>query len=219
MGNNYAMEQKNIMYVKKTPMPSWGGALLIIAGVINMAGGIAALTRQSDFNSFFNITSVNGSVYTGGPLIFIGAIALAGGIVGLMRTVWGLALAGGILAILPSPGWIFGVPGLILTTMSKPEFDYRRALEAEGKVTAAPAQAMPAMIQPGVMQPAAVAMTHAMSVQGYLTGLDYPANKNEISVFAKTNGAPSQVMMYMNRLPNREYKSPSDLDSEFSKIK
>jgi hypothetical protein len=199
-------------------MPPWGGALLIIAGLINIAGGIAALTRQTDFNNFFNITSVNGSAYTGGPLIFIGVITLIGGIVGVMRMVWGLALAGGILAILPSPGWIFGVPGLILIAMSKPEFNYRRVLEAEGKVIAAPAQATPTM-QTGPMQPAAMPTAGRMSVQGYLTGLDYPANKNELSIFAKSNGAPAQVMMYMNKLPNREYKSPVDLEDEFSKIK
>ena len=217
MGMNYAKEQQNVMYVKKTPKPSWGGALLIIAGLINIGGGIAALTRQTDFNNFFNITSVNGSAFTGGPLIFIGAIALIGGIAGAMRMVWGLALAGGILAILPSPGWLFGVPGLILTAMSKPEFDYRRVLE--GKTAAAPAQAVPPMAQPGVMPPAAMPMANRMSLQGYLTGLDFPANKNELAIFAKSNGAPSQVLMYMNKLPNREYMSPSDVDGEFSKIK
>ena len=214
MGRNYAMEQKNILYVRKTPMPSWGGALLIIAGLVNMAGGITALVRQTDFNNFFNITSVNGSVFTGGPLIFIGAVTFIGGIMAALRMVWGLALAGGILAVLPSPGWIFGIPGLILVSVAKPEFDYRSVLAAEKGATAAPARVMPAVMQPGIAQ-----MAEARSVQGYLSGLDYPANKNEISIFAKSNGAPSQVMMYMNRLPNREYKNPDELDQEFSKIK
>jgi hypothetical protein len=189
------------MYVKKTARPTWGGILLIIAGLLNIGSGIGASAAAAFFEDLFDFT---GAIFAGAPLIFIGLVSLVGGILAITRSVWWLALVGGILAVLPSPGWLFGVPGLILVSLSKPEFDYKEVLMEERR---------------GAMEMAPTAGINTATVQTYLRGINYPADKAMITSVAKANAAPDAVMMYMNRLPEREYRSSAEVNEEFSKIK
>ncbi len=53
----------------------------------------------------------------------------------------------------------------------------------------------------------------------YMKGIDFPADRKKIISTAKANGAPESVMEYMNRLPNREYNYPTDVEQEFGKLK
>lgn len=53
----------------------------------------------------------------------------------------------------------------------------------------------------------------------YLKGIDFPAKKDEIVEHAKANGAPENVMSFLNRLPDRDYRLPTDVEEEFSKMK
>ncbi len=53
----------------------------------------------------------------------------------------------------------------------------------------------------------------------YMKGIDFPADRKKIISVAKANGAPENVMAYMNRLPEREYNYPTDVEQEFGKLK
>ncbi len=55
--------------------------------------------------------------------------------------------------------------------------------------------------------------------QGDLKGIDYPVNKQELVNHAKSRGAPENVMSFLNRLPDREYRFPTDVEEEFGKMK
>lgn len=197
------VKHDNVMYVKKTSRPMWGGALLIIAGLLNIGSGIGVTVALEAIEDFFDFTGV---VFAGGPMIFIGAVTVIGGIATLMRRVWWLAIVGGILGVLPSPGWIFGVPGLILASVSKPEFDYREVLAEEREMMAERA-AMPETAR------------SVPQMQSYLQGMAYPTTKHKIASFAKSNGVPEEVMLYINRLPDREYHNPEEVEEEFRKIR
>ncbi len=59
----------------------------------------------------------------------------------------------------------------------------------------------------------------AAQIQVYLKGIDYPVNKKGLIDTAKKNGAPEHVMMWLNRLPERQYNVPTDVEVEFGKIK
>ncbi len=56
-------------------------------------------------------------------------------------------------------------------------------------------------------------------LQMYLKGIDYPANKQKLIQTAKSNNAPENVMSFLNRLPEREYRAPTEVEQEFGKMK
>ncbi|MBI2868690.1 MAG: DUF2795 domain-containing protein [Chloroflexi bacterium] len=53
----------------------------------------------------------------------------------------------------------------------------------------------------------------------YLKGIDFPADKHKIIETARSNGAPEDVMMFFNRLPERQYSYPTEVEQEFGKLK
>ncbi len=59
----------------------------------------------------------------------------------------------------------------------------------------------------------------AAQIQVYLKGMNYPANKKQIVDKAKANNAPQNVMDFLNRLPERQYQFPTDVEREFGKMK
>ncbi|MBI2868770.1 MAG: DUF2795 domain-containing protein [Chloroflexi bacterium] len=59
----------------------------------------------------------------------------------------------------------------------------------------------------------------AAQIQVYLKGMDYPSGKQGIISKAKENGAPDNVMAFLNRLPEREYRRPNEVEQEFGKMK
>ncbi|MBI2868769.1 MAG: DUF2795 domain-containing protein [Chloroflexi bacterium] len=59
----------------------------------------------------------------------------------------------------------------------------------------------------------------AAQIQVYLKGIDYPVNKQQLVSHAKSNGAPENVMSFLNRLPERQYSFPTDVEQEFGKLK
>ena len=58
---------------------------------------------------------------SGCTVAIIGILAIVGGIYALRRKIWGLALAGSIAAFFPS--WILGLTAIVLTALSKNEFE------------------------------------------------------------------------------------------------
>jgi hypothetical protein len=59
----------------------------------------------------------------------------------------------------------------------------------------------------------------AAQIQVYLKGIDYPVGKQEIIQTAENNNAPENVMSYLNRLPEKQYYYPTDVEQEFGKMK
>jgi hypothetical protein len=50
-----------------------------------------------------------------------------------------------------------------------------------------------------------------IQIQRYLKGLQYPASKEDIIQRARDAGAPNEVVEFMQKLPDQEYKSPIDI--------
>ncbi|MCW2877937.1 MAG: hypothetical protein JWQ95_2037 [Sphaerisporangium sp.] len=48
-------------------------------------------------------------------------------------------------------------------------------------------------------------------VQKFLSGVDYPATKEQLLEHAKRKGADEQAMEALRRLPDREYDGPSGI--------
>ncbi len=59
----------------------------------------------------------------------------------------------------------------------------------------------------------------AAQLQVYLKGMDYPANRQKIINHAKSLNAPDNVMQFLNRLPERQYTRPTEIEQEFGKMK
>ncbi len=59
----------------------------------------------------------------------------------------------------------------------------------------------------------------AAQIQVYLKGIDYPVNKQQLIDHAKSMNAPENVMSWLNRLPERQYSFPTDVEQEFGKLK
>ncbi len=59
----------------------------------------------------------------------------------------------------------------------------------------------------------------AAQIQVYLKGIDYPVNKTQLTQHAQSRGAPDNVMSFLNRLPERQYNVPTDVEREFGKMK
>ena len=63
------------------------------------------------------------------------------------------------------------------------------------------------------------AKVSAAQIQVYLKGMDYPATRQRIIDHARAQGAPENVMDYLERLPEREYGRPNHVEEEFGKMK
>lgn len=59
----------------------------------------------------------------------------------------------------------------------------------------------------------------AAQLASYIKGITFPADKQRITSIAKSNGAPDNVMQFVNKLPNRNYTRPTEIEQEFSKLK
>lgn len=59
----------------------------------------------------------------------------------------------------------------------------------------------------------------AAQLQVYLGGIDYPVNKQQLVDHARSKNAPDNVMGWLEKLPEREYTRPNDVEHEFGKLK
>lgn len=53
----------------------------------------------------------------------------------------------------------------------------------------------------------------------YMKGMSFPAGKSEIVEKAMSNGAPENVLKFMNKLPERQYRRANEVEQEFGKMK
>jgi len=119
--------------MKLTWKPIMSGILDIVSGAIGMVGGVYFVVLTSLFRSMYEILNVDPLVieqteqlisrFFAIPfvLVFIGIIAIIGGVYALQRRIWVLALAGAICSCMVFP--IFGLPSIIITGLAQEEFN------------------------------------------------------------------------------------------------
>jgi hypothetical protein len=111
------------MAQNKTWMPMVAGILDIVAGCWGLIlalmfifiGGVTRFVPDVPPYLFPIFTALSL------PFACVGILAIVGGIYALKRKIWGLALAGSIAAFLPA--WILGLTAIVLTALSKNEFE------------------------------------------------------------------------------------------------
>ena len=59
----------------------------------------------------------------------------------------------------------------------------------------------------------------AAQMAQYLKGIGFPASKQDVVNTARSNDAPEKIMSYMNRLPEKTYHRPTEVEQEFGHIK
>ncbi|MGA7678366.1 MAG: hypothetical protein WCA51_08375 [Dehalococcoidia bacterium] len=108
---------------KETWMPTTAGILDIIAGSCGLICALVFVSLGGIMRFVPNVPAYLWPIFTAlaVPLALIGILAIVGGIYALRRKAWGLALAGSIAAFFPS--WILGLTAIVLTALSKNEFD------------------------------------------------------------------------------------------------
>ena len=110
-------------------LPVAGGALILVSGILGLVWWglfIAAGTAASNTIPFFGAGFANIILVCGAIGIIFSLIAVLGGVMGVMRKMWGLALVGGIFGLLSIGyflGSILGLVGLILVAISKKDFN------------------------------------------------------------------------------------------------
>ncbi len=52
----------------------------------------------------------------------------------------------------------------------------------------------------------------------YLKNMEFPADKQKIISMAKDKGMPENVVQWLNKLPNKQYSSSTDVENEFKKM-
>jgi hypothetical protein len=120
--------------VKKTAIPVIGGILILIAGIMGLAmGGILIaidVDQLADYGvDVAGITDTLEDILTvcGAIMIILGLIAVLGGVFGVMRKHWGLAVLGGVIGLFVLGPFMLGsllsLIGLIMIAISKKEFE------------------------------------------------------------------------------------------------
>jgi Protein of unknown function (DUF2795) len=56
-------------------------------------------------------------------------------------------------------------------------------------------------------------MVSPIDIQKALSGMDYPARKEDIVRHAEQNGADPEVLDALKKIPDREYEGPSGVSS------
>lgn len=133
MGNRYLLKEEAMSNSSSSRwMPTAGGVLNIVTGVLNLIGGLAlgilaAVFRSLQDNPTFQVDDpdvlpVLIAVFwiVGVVLLILGIISIIGGVFAIQRKKWGWALAGSICSILCST--ILGVLSLVFVIMGKKEF-------------------------------------------------------------------------------------------------
>jgi len=119
--------------MKQTPLPIVAGILDIIAGIISLLAFIgfliASIVTDGICHGWWSSIPWTPGIDTGFTVfgilalmsLIVGGLALTGGICSLQRKNWNLVLAGSISAMFPA--FILGATAVILTAMSRKEFE------------------------------------------------------------------------------------------------
>jgi hypothetical protein len=129
-----ALLRREPVMVERTWRPTTGGLLSVLAGSWNVLLGLGALLGGTFFSSliapliptfdFGSIITI-ASISTGGFYLVIGIISILGGASAMARRRWPLAIAGSILALIPTPfvlPFFMGIFSLIFNVLGHREF-------------------------------------------------------------------------------------------------
>lgn len=119
---------------EKSVLSLVGGILILLAGLMGLAMGVMMLAiNVEDLEQYgvdvAGLTDMIEGILTACGVIWaiLGIIALVGGVFGVMRKHWGLAVLGGVIGLLViGPyflGSIFSLIGLILVIVAKKDFE------------------------------------------------------------------------------------------------
>ena len=119
---------------KKTALPVIGGALILIAGILGLVvGGVMLAIDAEDLDQWgvdvAGVTDVVEDILTacGAILVVLSLITALGGVFGIMRKHWGIAVVGGVLGLFVigpfGLGSVLALVGLILVAVSRKEFE------------------------------------------------------------------------------------------------
>jgi len=134
-GHDYRIPLGMPAQTQKTWMPAVGGALVIIAGVLAIAMGAMYMTFDaSDIEDIgvalpaeYTAEDLAGMLTMCGVVLLVFAIvAIIGGIFGIRRKHFGLAIAGGVFGLLGIGffvGSVLALVGLILLAVARKEFE------------------------------------------------------------------------------------------------
>ena len=111
------------MAKKETWMPMTAGILDIIAGSFGLIAALVFVFVGGVMRFMPDVPTFLFPIFAAlaVPFAIIGILAIVGGVYALRRKIWGLALAGSIAAFFPS--WILGLTAIVLTALSKNEFE------------------------------------------------------------------------------------------------
>ena len=63
-----------------------------------------------------------------------------------------------------------------------------------------------------------MAEANPIQVQKYLSGMDYPADRDEIIDHAKDQGADNDIVQILQQLPEQDYKTAADVSKAIGQI-
>lgn len=116
---------------KNNWMPVVAGILMLIAGGTKLLAFIGVLIAMlvvpaSAYSSLDSaphmMWSANWMIALLVPLLVLGILAIIGGIYTLQRRMWGMALVGGIAALIPNS--LLGIAAVVFVAISKDQFDH-----------------------------------------------------------------------------------------------
>jgi len=105
---------------KKTWLPTVAGILSIVAGAIEVLGGMTIGGIGALLTTFIRMPGLG--AFIGFPLMALGIVAVIGGICSIRRKVWGLALAGAICSLFLPHITVLGIVAIVFIAISKREF-------------------------------------------------------------------------------------------------
>lgn len=132
---SYQPSDYGAQYAPHTNRPTIGGVCLVLAGIIGIVAGILiSLTVSEQVNALapilpmYTSTQIEQIVWVEvGLELFVGFVALVGGVMALRRVHWGIAVIGGIFGLLTFgiffiEGTVLALIGLVYIILSKAEF-------------------------------------------------------------------------------------------------
>ncbi len=133
-GHDYRVQAGPPAPKEKGMLSIVGGILILVAGLMGLAmGGILIAIDVDDLDQWgVDVAGVGDMIndimdVCGVIFIVLGLIAVLGGLFGVMRKHWGIAILGGVLGLFVIGPWMIGsllaLVGLILVAVSKKDFD------------------------------------------------------------------------------------------------
>ena len=119
---------------KKTALPVIGGALLLVAGILGLfTGGVLLAIDLDELDEWgVDVAGVTDTIedilaVCGTIIIILSLVTALGGVFGVLRKHWGIAVVGGVLGLFVigpmALGSILALIGLILIAVSRKEFE------------------------------------------------------------------------------------------------